>query len=112
MSLGCLYYFGEGDFTQLPLGGPFQVGHREFYSSKGNIVSAFYPISEAEYDSKISKNNRHWLLMGDKALEGFCNSAADYGSNLKLPKFAVKALTRVKLDVIENGTLEKDYSSG
>ena len=50
VSVMCLVWFGESDLSRLQMTGPFEVGHREFRSSKlGNEVSVFYPVDKEHY---------------------------------------------------------------
>jgi hypothetical protein len=43
----CIY--GEGNFQKLKMYGKYQVGHREFFTTKTNAISCYYPMDRDEY---------------------------------------------------------------
>ena len=42
--------FGEGNNDYYKVSGPYQVGHRDDYTSNGNAISIYYPMDIEEYD--------------------------------------------------------------
>ena len=45
-----LIYFGDANFNRLKMVGPYQVGHKEYFTSGGgNGVSVYYPMDKEEY---------------------------------------------------------------
>ena len=88
--------------------GPYQVGYKEFYCSNGNIVSAFYPITNEEYikDEKACKNVP-WLLFGEKSMLGFQRSSTKYGSGKTAYRFGFKPYDHLKLNATKDSNIVK-----
>ena len=56
--------YGENNFSTVKMVGPYQVGHKEFYTfKKGIAVSCYYPMDRKEYKKLINKpgRNTYWL---------------------------------------------------
>jgi hypothetical protein len=69
VSMGIYYYmnfkYGKCSFEKLKLNGPYEVGHKEFFSEKyGQAVSVFYPMDKKKYDELIGASNSLWNKHG------------------------------------------------
>lgn len=78
-----VFFYGDSDLERLKMTGPFEVGYREFRTSKyGNEVSVFYPVDRDYYKTMLKaspNNNTDWLRHGDNTIQGFANSSAPCG---------------------------------
>jgi hypothetical protein len=66
------YKFGSGDFSNVKLIGPYEVGFKELKAEEHhNNISVFYPIEKQEYASKIRNEgaNPRWLRHGMRDIE-------------------------------------------
>lgn len=46
--------YGEANFSRLKLVGPFQVGHKEFFTKDGIACSVYYPMDKDEWSREIN----------------------------------------------------------
>ena len=78
-----VFLYGDSDLERIKMTGPFEVGYREFRTSKlGNEVSVYYPVDREHYKIMLkasSNNNTDWLRHGDKTLLGLAKSSVPYG---------------------------------
>ncbi len=82
LSIGLILAFGDSDFTRMHLRGPYQVGHRDYRTSKlGSEVSIYYPVDQDEYRRVIGRagGNTLWLRHGDHTLLGLAKATMPYG---------------------------------
>jgi len=97
------------------------VGFREFRLSGNshdcdNEVSVFYPICKEEYARSIGRRNVKWLRHADKTLMGIARASGGHAYGAKGldnhgPLWTLRSLARVKMDVVQEAELHKDYSS-
>ena len=43
------FVFGEANFNDIELIGPYQVGHKDYHTRDGIAMSIFYPMDKEEY---------------------------------------------------------------
>lgn len=105
--LVCIY--GDSDLERIKMTGPFEVGYREFRTSKlGNEVSVYYPVDRDHYKIMLkasANNNTDWLRYGDKTLLGLAKSSVPYGQDGMLPWFLFRPMKRIKIGALFNGKL-------
>lgn len=81
-----LILFGEVNFNRSKAIGPYEVGYKEFKTTKyDNAVSVYYPINKDHYKRMISSRNVRWLRDGDKTLLGIAKASGEYGSDKHVP---------------------------
>ena len=94
-----LLIYGEGDFKKIRLVGKYEVGFKEFVTSKhSNEVSVYYPISKQLYNETIGTRNTEWARHGDDTILGIARAGGNnaYGSNGgHLPLFIFRAIRGV-----------------
>ena len=79
--------------------GPYQVGHSEYFTSKGgNAVSVYYPMDKSEYKRTITKRGRNtkWLRWGKSSLLGISHAAGDFDKKKPPPLCLFNYLRRIK----------------
>ena len=111
VSIVLLILFGEFDFQRLKMEGPYQVGYKEFRTSRLDTeVSVFYPISKVHYAKMIKKNNSVWLRHGDKTLRGIAKASVPYGIENHPPMPFFRYFRKVKMDTVQDGEIDKDFT--
>lgn len=108
VSLLLSHLFGEANFKNFKLNGPFQVGFKEFRTEKhDNMVSVFYPIDKLQYDKQIKEKNVKWLRNGDKTLMGLARAGGGnaYGSKGHMPLGIIRFFKNIYMDVVHNGDI-------
>jgi hypothetical protein len=105
--------YGQADFSKvrdLIDHAPYQVAHRDIYSSKDNrSLSAWYPMDKEEYNKTIGSNNSDWLRYGELSREGVARATADWGTDNHMHPWFYKYIDRVKMDTVEKGQLSQDF---
>ena len=107
----CIY--GDGNFKKLKMVGKYQVGHREFHTTKSGLaVSCYYPMDRQEYNRRINEKGRNtrWLRYGKHSLKGLTKASANVGSREHLPEWFFTFLQRVKMYTVQDGDLAQDYA--
>ena len=92
--------YGEANFKGINIIGPYQVGHKDIYSSKDGIaVSVYYPMDRAVYKKTIRKRgkNTKWLRYGSKSLRGVSIASADIGAKNHPPTCLFNYMKRIKM---------------
>jgi len=75
-SVTLLVLFGEVNLNRLKAIGPYEVGYKEFKTSKfDNAVSVYYPINKDHYKRMVASRNVRWLRDGDKTLLGIAKAS-------------------------------------
>ena len=104
--------YGEANFKGINMIGPYQVGHKDIYSSKDGVaVSVYYPMDRAEYARTIRKRGRNtrWLRYDKKSLKGVSIAVADIGARRHPPTCLFNYMKRIKMFTAQNGSLSKDF---
>ena len=105
--------FGEGNFNGVKMTGPFEVGHKEFYSKKdGTMVSVWYPMDREEHKKTIGLKGRnsYWFRYGYKSRVGLAKATANWGTEDNVHPWFFKYLDDVKMDTVQDGNLSKAFN--
>lgn len=96
----CIY--GEANFSRLNLIGPFEVGHKEFFTKDGIACSVFYPMDKDEWKREIGKpgKNTYWFRHGFRSRLGLSKATADWGKDNGSNPWMFKYLDDVKMDTV------------
>ena len=95
--------YGWGDFSKLKMRGPYQVGHKEFHSSKDGVaISVYYPMDKDTYKKEISESGRNsfYLRYGYKSRLGLAKITAPWGTEDYSHPFFLKWLDDIKMDIV------------
>lgn len=104
------FIFGEANFNLLKLIGPYQVGHKEFFSNEGFGITVFYPMDKEEYEKEIGSKNTLWFRHGFKSRLGLTRATADWGKENHPSPWCFKYLDDVKMDTVNNGKLAERFA--
>jgi hypothetical protein len=111
-SVTILILFGETDFSRLKMTGPYEVGYKEFRTTKlDNEVSVFYPINRKYHAANIGRRNTRWLRHGDKTLLGLVRASVPYGNENHPPVFVFRHLRKIMMDTVFNGDIDPDFTN-
>jgi hypothetical protein len=106
-SVTLTFLFGESNLERLKVTGPFEVGHREFRSTKlGSEISVYYPVDRTHFKRHFTrKRNTSWLRHGDKTLLGLVKASVPYGREDPPPACVFRYFGNVKLMTLDQGDL-------
>lgn len=83
IALLLVFIFGEGDLDRFKISGPFEVGHKDMFTSDGVEMSCFYPMDKEEYAKTIKESGRNSLMFrhGYKSRYGVAKATGAYGTD-------------------------------
>ena len=111
VSVAELLLFGDSDFGKVVMTGPYEVGFKEFRTTKlDNEVSVFYPISRTHHSELIKDHNTEWFRHGDKTLLGIAKASLPYGNTRHPPLFFFRFMRKIVMDtVLDVGHVDSDF---
>lgn len=104
--------YGWGDFGKMKMRGPYQVGHKDIHCSKDGVAaSVYYPMDRDTYKEEISQSGRnaHYMRYGYKSRLGLAKITAPWGTDDHSHPFLMKWIDGVKMDIVQDGTLAKNF---
>lgn len=90
--------WGENNLSTIYMVGPYEVGHKDFYTTvEGIACSAYYPMDKEEYIKNIDLKGRNtqWLRYGYKSRLGVTKATAQWGSDYHVDPWMYKYLDDV-----------------
>ena len=106
--------FGDSDFSRMRLKGPYQVGHKDYRTTKlGSEVSIFFPVDKDEYKRVIRRKggNTMWLRHGDHTLLGLAKASVPYGREDHIWVGLLRYFRRIKMDTATDAEISSDFIS-
>lgn len=60
IALLTIFLFGEGNLDRYKMTGPFEVGHKDMFTTEGGIeCSCYYPVDRDEFKNHINESGRN-----------------------------------------------------